>query len=309
MGLKKSKKKRKKRRSKFLSLLRFFFEIVFLIALAIVLFLSYKYARMTIEKPKRGSIRIVKDIPDTQKSKMEGFLTIPIFLVYGDNEAGIMEDIMIIASIEEEFGNVRFASLSTDLWLGDEEGYADVCSEIYEVDGPERLVTLLNRNLGLQMKDYIVLRTCILPETVDRFEGLNLSLAEGEAERANELLRVQGKALIEGAGTQHLNGTQVMAYCRSSYSNEEMMDKVSETAVRLLEYTERQDLSTVNHVTDELLYHVTTSITFFDFCRMIKDLLVYEIKPHANMTDDIIDYPQPLIDYLYQRTIVPQINS
>lgn len=292
-------KKRKRRRNGFHKFLRVLLEVVLLFLLAVFLFLSYKYTRMSKEKLHKGEIKASTTISASEQYRMEGYETFPVILT--DGETGRMEDIMLIASVEKENGNVRFTSVDTQTWLSVDD--ADVIlREVYEIEGVKRLVSALNSNLSLDMKDYLILQTCIIQEMVDRYGGIVIDLDTAEQKAVNEILRISGKKEIAKDGKRKLNGEQVMAYIRNTKSEKTVMDKLSEVAWILLLTTEKRGLTKANHESDELLYHITTSFSLLDFGKLLKEVFVYEIKPHAVMPADLTDDYEALKElheYLY----------
>lgn len=290
-------RKKKKKKNRIWNLFHFLLEILLLVLLAAILFCAYKNSRMTKVHLKWKEIKKCTTLSDTEKEQRKKYRTLPVILVDGENER--MEDIMLIASIEKETGTIRFASIDTECWLTDTDGYENQISDEYEVNGAGALVSLLNQNLELDMEDYIILKSCILPETVNHFGGIDIELDKKETESVNELLRLSSQTPISGSGKQHLTGEQVMAYCRNAYSEKHRMDRLADVAWKLLLRTEQEQFSGINHVTDECLYHITTSLSMIDCAMMVKELLVYEIAPYGIMPKDITEHPGELCTFLY----------
>lgn len=79
---------------------------------------------------------------------------------------------------------------------------------------------MLNRNLDLNITDYVAVDFMALVAAVDAVDGIDIELTDAEAEAMNggyigEVGAIVGKdANPVSAGSQHLDGVQATAYCR-----------------------------------------------------------------------------------------------
>ena len=137
-----------------------------------------------------------------------------------------MGDVCILVSVNKENGSVRLVSVYRDFCVEGENSYFFKLTSAYAKYGAAETVAILNRNLDLEISDYVVVGWTALADIVDIMGGLDINMSREEAEQVNNYIdevrqatgRPEGtKGVAVREGTQHLNGVSVVSYSRIRY--------------------------------------------------------------------------------------------
>lgn len=83
---------------------------------------------------------------------------------------------------------------------------------------------MLNKNLDLDIQDYVTVDFNVVADVVDAIGGVEIDVQQDEIQWLNgyqtEGSQVTGKEIVEvtQAGPQTLNGLQTLSYCRIRYT-------------------------------------------------------------------------------------------
>jgi LCP family protein required for cell wall assembly len=208
------KKKKKKHRK-----LRLALEIIFLLVLALGIFAAAQLSRM--DRVKLSDILVNSGIGKS------GYRNIALFGVdsrSGELESGTNSDTIMVASINEKTGDIKLVSVYRDTYLDHTNGTYGKATECFSGGGAERAVNMLNKNLDLDIEDFVTVDFNGVIEAVDLLGGIELDITEEERGWLNgylvETSQVTGVSYDEvaSAGTQTVTGIQAMAYCRIRYT-------------------------------------------------------------------------------------------
>lgn len=89
---------------------------------------------------------------------------------------------------------------------------------------PSRAISMLNKNLDLDITDFVTVDFTAVADVVDALGGIDIDVQEDEIVHLNnyqvEGSQVTGKEIVpvEYAGLQTLNGLQALSYCRIRYT-------------------------------------------------------------------------------------------
>ena len=193
-----------------------------LLILLLILTLGYLGARITgltdgISLPGKGTA-----------GQMENYTNIALFGV--DSIEGSLDsgnnrtDTIMILSVHKTTGEARLVSVYRDTYLDIGDGTYTKCNAAYAYGGPQQAVEMLNRNLDLNIKDYVTVGFEGLADMIDAVGGIELTIEEDEIEHLNNYQLTMAEELgktntpITYAGTQRVNGLQAAAYCRIRYT-------------------------------------------------------------------------------------------
>ena len=152
------------------------------------------------------------------------------FVIYGvDSREGHLteeahSDTIILCSMNRKAGTVKLVSVYRDTYLDNTNGEYRKATECYYFGGPQRSVSMLNKNLDLNLKDYLTVDFRAVVKAVDLIGGVEVEVTEDELPYINgyqtENAEVTGAEItpVTQAGYQHLNGIQALAYCRIRYT-------------------------------------------------------------------------------------------
>ena len=159
-----------------------------------------------------------------QDEAMAGYQNIALFgvdsreqdLLSGDNRS----DAIMVCSINKKTGKIKLVSLYRDTLLDIGGGEMRKCNAAYAFGGPQQAVAMLNRNLDLNITDFVTVGFEGLADTIDALGGIDLEITEEEMEYMNSYMDDMYYEIgteydeVTDYGMQHLSGIQATAYCR-----------------------------------------------------------------------------------------------
>ena len=163
-----------------------------------------------------------------QDEAMAGYQNIALFgvdsreqdLLSGDNRS----DAIMVCSINKKTGKIKLVSLYRDTLLDIGGGEMRKCNAAYAFGGPQQAVAMLNRNLDLNITDFVTVGFEVLADTIDALGGIDLEITEEEMEYMNSYMDDMYYEIgteydeVTDYGMQHLSGIQATAYCRIRYT-------------------------------------------------------------------------------------------
>ncbi len=229
---------------------------------------------------------------DTIK-KMKGYRMIAVFGVDSRDSnvgAGSQSDVIIICCINEDTGEIKLASVYRDTYLNinDEGSYRKV-NAAYTNGGPQQALKALNKNLDLNITEYITFSWKAVAEGINILGGVDVEITKSEFKYINGFITETVKATdigshhLKGPGMQHLDGVQAVAYGRlrlmdTDYARTERQRKIIELAFAK---AKQADYSVLNNILVVVLPNVSTNITFADMTTMALGITKYHIGETA----------------------------
>ena len=177
-----SRKEKQKRR-------RIILFIAELLVLAVVLAFLYFATRVNkVEKAELQAEKIEETISEEVKEsvevgEMKGYRNIALFGV--DSTTGSLEkdtrsDSIIIASINEDTGEVKLVSIYRDTYLNLGNDSYNKCNTAYAKGGPEQAISMLNMNLDMNITDFVTVGFGGLKDVIDAVGGIDIDVDEAE---------------------------------------------------------------------------------------------------------------------------------
>ena len=159
---------------------------------------------------------------------MNGYKNIALFgvdsrsgdLLEGDNRS----DTMMICSINEKTGEIKLVSLYRDTLLDVGDGQYRKANTAYALGGPAQAIDMMNKNLDLNIVDFVTVGFEGLAHTIDALGGIELEIDEEERGYLNQYLHDMHIELgtddtpVETTGTVTVTGIQATAYSRIRYT-------------------------------------------------------------------------------------------
>lgn len=134
-------------------------------------------------------------------------------------------DVMIIASINNKTGDTKLVSLYRDTYLDVGDGNYQKANAAYAFGGPEQAIKMINKNLDLNITDYVTVGFEGVTDLVDEVGGVEIEVQSDEIEHLNNYQSTMATELgkeyipVTAPGVQTLNGLQATAYCRIRYTD------------------------------------------------------------------------------------------
>lgn len=289
------KKKKKKRTAR--KVILFVFEVILLVVLAVVLYVAAQLSRMKrveIETPKIEQ-QVQAQLPEQVVQKLKGYWNIALYGV--DSREGsttsALSDAIMVASINRDTKEVKLVSVYRDTYLDNTNGDYRKATECYLMGGPERSINMLNKNLDLDITNFLTVNMNVLAEVVDDIGGVEIDVREDEINHLNnyqvEGSEITGKEIVPvtSTGLQTLNGLQALSYCRIRYTepkDEEHPGLDYERAQRqrvvlelILEKVQQMDIVSLTGMVQDLLPYVSTNLTQGEILNLAKDIASYKL--------------------------------
>ncbi|MED9904756.1 MAG: LCP family protein [Lachnospiraceae bacterium] len=220
---------------------------------------------------------------------MEGYRNIALFGVdsrSGEMIKGTLSDSIIIASINQDTGEVKLVSVYRDTYLNLSNDKYGKCNSAYSYGGAEQAIKMLNMNLDLDIKEFVTVGFEGLSATIDALGGIYLDVDEEELKHINSYQKTMAEDLkvswepVTETGYQLLNGLQATAYCRIRYrsgndfarasSQREVIQAIADTA-------KQADLTTLTKVANEVSDYVYTSFSLDEIIALLGEISKYSI--------------------------------
>ena len=280
-------RRRKKKKNK---VILFAVEIIVLVALLIGLLVYSK-----LNKVESGTGNIDKDEVnielDSQTAEaLEGFTNIALFGLDNrqtGNYDGGNSDTIMIASIDNDTKQVKLISVYRDTFLNvKDDTYAKINSA-YAYGGPKNAIAALNKNLNLDIVNYVAVDFGAVVEAIDLLDGIELTLTDQEVQIMNdnyidEINKVTGhkSGKLSSGGTYTVDGVQALAYCRIRYTagdDFKRTERQRTVLTKMIEKAQGSSISTVSSLIDSMLGDISTSFTGKELLALVSSVMDYKL--------------------------------
>lgn len=272
------KKARKKKRK----ILIIIFEVIIL--LSVIAFAAYSYVdskfsgihKLEWNPEENKNVYISED----KQEQMKGYWTIAVFGVDSRNSSvgkGNNSDVNIICNINQDTGEIKLVSVYRDTYLNinDKNTYNKI-NAAYLNGGPDQAVKALNKNLDLDIDDYVTFNWKAVADIINILDGVDVEISKAEFSYMNAFITETVKATgipsvpLKKAGLNHLDGVQAVAYGRlrlmdTDYARTERQRKIIQLA---FDKAKTADWATLNNIIQTVYSQVSTSVELTDVIRM-----------------------------------------
>ena len=266
----------------------------------------YRYMHMTADVAFDVSKVRNDNIDISQKQKMSGYWTVAVFGVdsrNGDVGKGANADVQIIANVNMGTGDITLTSVYRDTYLnlGKGDRYSK-SNAAYAEGGPEQAVAMLNKNLDLDIENYITFNWKAVADVIDLLGGVDIDVSKAAFYYMNAYIHETclksgisaenpAAMYIKSAGPQHLNGVQAVAYARLRYmdSDFERTKRQREVISQCLDLAKKTDLATLTKIIDTVLPQVAFNIDTADIIELAKGISRYNIRESVGFPKDLKD--------------------
>ncbi len=283
-----SRSKKKKHR-----IIIFTIEILLLLVVLACLFVWSKYQKLDHQPDMIGTEDIInEDMDESVQEVLKGYTNIALFGLdnrsNGSFDAG-NSDVIMIASINNDTKEVRLVSVFRDTFLNvSSDGSYNFrkANYAYNKGGAEEAIRMLNRNLDLDIQDYVVVDFQAVTEAIDLLGGVEVEIDAAEAKwmdfYINETAQVTGREAhsITQPGTYTLDGVQATSYCRIRYTAGDDFKRAQrqrEVISKMVEKAKQANLLTINKIIDSVLDDISTNFTAGEMISMATQLMSYEL--------------------------------
>lgn len=289
-----------------------------------------------IETPQLDESKIVTNVTAPQ---MTGYTTYALFGIDKRSKNTELDaqnsDTIIIASINNDTKDVKLVSVYRDTLLNIGNDTYTKANAAYAYGGPEQAISMLNTMLDLNITEYATVNFDAMVAAVDALGGLDLPLSYSEIVFMNdycietsaetgksytpvELPAEKPEDIEKTIGEYHLNGVQVVSYCRIRYtSNMDMgrTERQRRVIGLMVDKAKSAGLTTIFGIMDDVFPLISTSVTKTEILNLIPSLLGYSIsetsgfpakykfadvkKASMVVADNLVDNVKELHKFLY----------
>ncbi|MCP1108660.1 LCP family protein [Ohessyouella blattaphilus] len=290
--------RRKRRWSIQKKLLVFFVVIIATLLTSGIIYASSKLTKLDINKLDPEKLSISDEVVHEK-----GYLNVALFGIDsrdGTLGEGNRSDTIMIASLNKETGDIKLVSIYRDTLLEMSDGSLNKANAAYAFGGPEEAVSMINKNLDMNIEKYVSVNFNALVDVVDALGGIEIGMTEAEAMHMNnyavETAQVTGREYtrVEPAyNTYNLNGVQAVSYARIRYEGNgdfQRSERQRLVIEKILEKAKNANLSALNKIIDEVFPQVSTNFTLtemLDYGKKVGDYNINETSgfPADNTTD------------------------
>ncbi len=290
-ALKKPGEAKPKKKSKLLKV------VLLVIAEALVLGVIFSYAYVLdkvsrVQRPEFNKKNVVNnDLSVENIKRMEGYRNIAIFGVdTRDNSVSRgNSDVIIIASINQANGEIKLVSVFRDTYMSTGNDKYNKINNAYAVGGPEQALKAINKNLDLNITEYVTFSWRAVATGINILGGVDLEITKAEHKYINSYITETvkstkiGSVQIPEPGMHHLDGIQAVAYGRLRYMDSDFArtERQRKIIALALEKAKNADIKTLNDLLGNMLEMVATNLTWQDGLDVISDVKLYHIGETA----------------------------
>ncbi len=290
--------------------------LIFLIAFIIIVTVSLLFViKKKLDKIQSYELNKEEVITQGNDENMKDYQVIALFGVDAQdsniNASGTNSDSIILMSINQKTKEVKLLSIYRDTYASINGHYTKI-NNAYATGGPELAISTINRNLDLEVTDFITVSFKIMADVVDALGGVELTIdTQKELENLNDYITnmntLNGGASphFDSLGTFRFDGNQAVAYSRIRYMEGGDHKRASHQR-ELIEAIMKQALLAPQNlvaVVSSVLPQVSTSFTSDEILQLGMEFPRYKIKDSAGFPFDSEDIRYHGIYYGFPLTL------
>ena len=237
-----------------------------------------------------------------ESEELKGYWNIALFGVDstdGQIKKGSRSDTIMIASVNQDTGEIKLVSVYRDTYLNLSNDRYDKCNGAYTKGGAEQSMAMLNMNLDLNITDFVTVGYDAVVDCVNGLGGVYIDVDSEEIKHINNyqksILRDtdidEELIMVEDTGYQLLNGLQAAAYCRIRYTagnDFKRAERQREVIQAMSDQAKSAKLSDLTNAFFKVMNNVYTSIDQKDLEKLLGQIANYSIVaedgfPQMNM--------------------------
>ena len=244
----------------------------------------------TVQRPEVNEKAIKNDnINPEVREHMTGYRTIAIFGVDsrdGNVGKGTNADVIMLCNINRETGEIKLVSVYRDTYLNtNTNGTYNKINSAYSTGGPEQALAAINRNLDLDIEEFITFNWKAVADGINMVNGIDIEITKREFAYINSFITetVEKTGVpsvhLKSAGMQHLDGVQAVAYGRLRLMDDDFARTQRQRLVieKAFEKVKKTDLAKLNAMVMLELEQVGTNLTLGDFTELLLDMNKYHM--------------------------------
>lgn len=288
-----ARRQARRRRNK---IILFVVEILVLVTLLAVLYVVLKGEKTERIVIKEENVEINETVKEN--ATMKGYRNVALFGVDSRNGSlgkGNRSDTIMIASINMDTGDVKLVSVYRDTYLNLGNDTYNKCNSAYAKGGPEQAIIMLNKNLDMNITDYVTVGFEGLTSVIDALGGVEIDVTEAEIEHLNNYqismvgttkdnIHFEATAGVDYTpvtqpGLQTLNGLQATAFCRIRYIGDDFArtQRQQEVIQAIAAKAKQASPAKLNSTADAVMSNISTSFELSEIVELLGDITKYSI--------------------------------
>ncbi len=283
-------KKRKQRNKVILIVV----ELVVLAVLAVALYGISKLDKIQ-KNPEFNAedVEVNEDIQAEALEAMEDYKTIAVFGLDNRSNGNLTSgnsDVLMVVTINNTTKEVKMCSIYRDTYLDIGGGKFRKSNAAFSSGGPQAAISMLNKNLDLNIADYVTVDFNAVVNCIDLLGGIEMTITDEEAhlmtgymEEINKLTGHNSKVPTSG-GTYTLDGVQATAYARIRYTagdDYKRAERQRDVIMAMAKKAQQANLKTINSIIDEVFSDIETSFSNADLIALASQIFDYQINGSA----------------------------
>lgn len=259
--------------------------ILFIIIIVLVLIaLGSGYAIITSKLNNMDYINIDESAITVNQDvgeHLDGYRNIALFGVDSRDNSfdNARSDAIIIVSINEKTNDVKLTSVYRDTYVDIDGHGLDKITHAYAYGGPELAISTLNKNLDLNITEFVTVNFETVQTVVNALGGIELTITDAEA----------GQIGFSSGGTYTLDGEEALAYSRirkidSDYQRTERIRTVLDA---VFEKVKTMEISEILNLVDVVLPLISTNISSNQIIAMLPSAPFYNISDSIGWPYDV----------------------
>ncbi len=215
---------------------------------------------------------------------------------------GINSDVIIIASLNNETGEIKLVSVLRDtvmkLESGARKSYNKATEQFY--GGVSDMVSMINRNLGLSIDEYVLVNWYGVAACINSMGGVELTIPDTTMlYNVNMYLTFTNEATgiwapqFTAPGTYNMSGTQAVSYCRVRYGGindtgraAHQREVIEKLIVKAKGMAYKGEVNTLINTAKLGLANVRTNIKLPEILYMLTQLDKYEVAGQRQFPEE-----------------------
>lgn len=200
---------------------------------------------------------------------------------------GNRSDCIMILSLNEKTKDVKIASVYRDTYLNIDGHGLDKVTHAYSYGGPKLALNTLNKNLDLNITEFVAINFDTVRTVVDSINGITMPIDSQEVKYINNYINSLNKQFgtssknITTPGTYTLDGVQALAYSRIRYTDGgdyKRTERMRDVFTAVFKKAKTMNVSELNNLADTILPHVSTNINKKEITNMIPKAMSFNIN-------------------------------
>lgn len=289
------RRKRKKKNKNLPWLISFVVEIIVIIGIGALFLMEYINSRYeNVDYQELDDTVINPDLDSATVEHMTGYTTIALFGIDTRStemeEEGSRSDCIIICSINNDTQEVKMVSVYRDTYLelANESQSYEKATHAYAYGGAQGAVNMLNKNLDLNITEYVSVNFTALTEAIDALGGLDIELKSSELNKLNECITEQmyydpehQSSYVYETGLVHLDGVQATAYARIRSTDQGDITRTwrqRHVISLMIDAAKAGGLSTVTNCIDVVVDDISTSLSKSEITSLATNCFNYQLS-------------------------------